>query len=48
MASLKRGKAAVIVMGMGNTWHNLRKRDWSHGEKVFQWYGWLLLQIIKR
>jgi len=23
MVSLQRGKAAVIVMGMGGTWHNL-------------------------
>jgi len=27
MVSLQRGKAVVIVMGMGGTWHNLRKRD---------------------
>jgi len=35
MVSLQRGKAAVIVMGMGGTWHNLRKRDWSHEKKSF-------------
>jgi len=27
MVSLQRGKAAVIVKGMGGTWHNLGKRD---------------------
>jgi len=39
MVSLQRGKAAVIVMGMGGTWDNMRKRDWSHGKKRLSMLG---------